>query len=464
MTSLDLSVVSAELVRAAGDIPEYCRVTAQALPQLQMEFTLPTAWSRRLLMGGNGGFAGERFDGPPRDRARGGAVKRGFVYAISNTGHDGFTDPGASFMQDRQKLLDYGFRSLHVTAETAKRVASAYYGVEVLHSYYQGCSTGGRQGLILAQRFPKDFDGIVAGAPVLNFTGAMTEFACDAQAFSEAPISLPLQKILAETIYAGCDAKDGVKDGVIGDPRQCDFQPARDLPKCGDGGAQTACFTPGQIHALEKYYADISTGGQLVMPGWPVGAEVEPDGNGGWDAWAVGAVKRSAQAFMSESFFKYVGDGPFDLNKSIRRLETAHKIIDATDTDLSLFQKRGGKLLMYHGWADPALNALVSVRYYEDVTKQMGSGTSDFFRFYLVPGMLHCEGGVGTGMFDTLSAIVEWVEKGTAPDREVVPRTVAGKTVFTRPLCPYPQAAVYKGTGDTNDAASFDCAVPKSLR
>jgi hypothetical protein len=470
LTGLDLTVVTAELVAAAGDIPEYCRVSAQALPQLQMDFTLPSLWNRRMFMAGNGGFAGDQLDAPNRANARGSAARGGFVYAVTNTGHDNRTDPGASFGQDRQKLLDYGFRSLHVTAETAKRIASAYYDAATVRSYYTGCSTGGRQGLILAQRFPKDFDGIVAGAPVLNFTGTMVEFACDAQAFAEAPISLPLQKVLAEKIYSACDANDGVRDGVIGDPRRCDFKPARDLPKC-EGAAETnACFNPAQIKALEKYYGDIAAGGQLVMPGWPVGPEAEPGGNGGWDAWTGGAAHRSAEADMSESFFRYVVPNPpdlthtvakFDLNKVLPQLDPIRKIVDATDTDLSPFQKRGGKLLMYHGWADPALNALVSVRYYEEVSRRLGPSTPDFFRLYMVPGMFHCGGGVGTGMFDALFAIVEWVEKGSAPDRKVVPRTVAGKTVFTRPLCPYPQAAVYKGSCDANDAASFDCAIPK---
>ncbi|MGH9666461.1 MAG: tannase/feruloyl esterase family alpha/beta hydrolase, partial [Bryobacteraceae bacterium] len=377
----------------------------------------------------------------------------------------------ASFAQDHQKLLDYAFRSLHVTAETAKRIASAYYGARPTLSYFQGCSTGGRQALILAQRFPADFDGIVAGAPVLNFTGTMVQFACDQQAVAAGPIPYGKLSLLADRIYGECDARDGLKDGLIDDPRRCDFSPARDLPKCAAGTDRADCFTAMQIGALERVYGDIVSSGRRILPGWPIGGEIAgPNGHSGWRAWIVQENGGpTIETGYVEQFFRYMASprpdprfnlADFDVNKDPQRLGRIHRILDATDTDLAGFKARGGKLLMFHGWADQALNARVSVEYYTAVTKRMGPSTPDFFRLFMVPGMFHCGGGVGTGTFDMLAPLIAWVEHGTAPDTIPAARIVDGKTVRTRPLCPYPQVARYKGSGGIDAAENFSCVAP----
>ena len=471
LTGYEFSVITAALVPASGDVPEYCRVTGQVLPEIRFEVNLPSAWGRAFYMSGNGGYAGESLDAPQRARVREQAVRRGFASAATNTGHDAATEPLATFALNGQKLFDYAFRSLHVTAVTAKLVISAYYGTGPERSYFEGCSTGGRQALILAQRFPEDFDGIIAGAPVLNFSGTMVGYACSVQAFTKAPVPYAKLSLLADCIYAQCDATDGLKDGLIDDPRRCGFQPSRDLPRCAEGVDDATCFTPAQIGTLETVYGDVMSNGKRIFPGWPVSAEVTgPNGRSGWDNWIVRQDGRQTTwGSFGETFFRYMAfpekDPKYELtsfnfDKDPARLEWIHGVLDATDPDLTRFRDRGGKIIMFFGWADPALNAQMGVDYYESVLARMGGSTQGFFRLFMVPGMFHCGGGVGPSTFDMLAALRDWVERGVAPDRIQAAQVAGGKTVRTRPLCPYPQVARYKGPGSVDDAASFACVAP----
>ncbi|MFN7927030.1 MAG: tannase/feruloyl esterase family alpha/beta hydrolase [Blastocatellia bacterium] len=466
LTNYDFSIESATLIPATSDAPERCRVKGLIQPEIQFEVNLPASWNRRFYLFGNGGYAGENLDAPNRIGQRATAIRRGFVVADTNTGHDAATEPLGTFATNRQKLLDYAFRSLHTTADAGKRVAEAYFGVKPTRSYYEGCSTGGRQGLILAQRFPEDFDGIVAGAPVLNFSGTMTGYTQILQAFAAAPIPYAKLQLLAEKIYAQCDEKDGLKDGLIDDPRQCQFCPSCDLPQCADGTDKGDCFTAAQLNTLQKIYGDVKSQGKRIFPGWPIGAEIAgPNGRSGWDNWFINEKGQpSTQLNFSETFFRYLAFknpnfkfADFDFSKDPQRLEWIHNVLDATDPDLSRLQKRGGKVLMYFGWSDPALNAQMGVDYYESVLQKMGAGTKDFFRLFMVPGMFHCGGGVGCSNFDKLTPLMQWVEQGKAPESIIGARVVDGKTTRTRPLCPYPQVAKYKGSGNIDDAANFTC-------
>jgi feruloyl esterase len=469
LTNNEVSIATALLVPAAPDAPEHCRVSGQVLPQVGFEVALPTQWNGRFYMFGNGGYAGEALDSAARRATAARALRLGYAAAQTNTGHSAASEPLGTFATDRQKLLDYAFRSLHVTAEAGKMLVRAYYGGAPTRSYFEGCSTGGRQGLILAQRFPADFDGIVVGAPVLSFSGTMMSYAVDVQALRAAPIPASKLALLAERIYAQCDAKDGLRDGLIDDPRRCGFEPSRDLPRC-DAGDQSGCFTAGQIGALEKIYGDLMSRGKRILPGWTVGAEIAgASGRSGWDPWIVSDAGPTTQAAFSEAFFRYLAFGrtdptydlgQFNPDRDPPRLDAIHQTLDATDTDLSLFEKRGGKILMYFGWADPALNPLMGVEYYERVSQRMGAGTGGFFRLFMVPGMFHCTGGVGTDTFDKLGPLTDWVERGTAPDAIPASLVVAGKAVRTRPLCAYPEVARYKGSGSIDDAASFACVKP----
>lgn len=477
LTSFDLSVISARVIFAADNAPEHCRVSLMAPPEVNIQVNLPAAWNGRLYVFGNGGWAGESFESAGRAANRARGLKAGFVTAATDTGHSAASEPGASFATNRQKLLDFGFRSMHVTAEAAKLMARTYYGAGPTKSYYEGCSQGGRQGLILAQRFPADFDGIVVGAPALNQTGTHLARAYWMQGMNANPFPAAKLGLLAKQVYEKCDAADGLKDGLIDDPRRCDFKPARDLPRCSAGSDQPDCFTSDQIAALERIYGDVISGGKRFFPGWPVGAEVEgPNGQSGWIGQEInGANGPGAWTSYGSNFLRFVAPGPrganaesdparlfsqFDIDKDPPRMEELRQILDATDTDLSAFRRRGGKMLMYFGWADPQLNPRMGVEYYEQVVENMGPSTEEFFRLFMVPGMFHCGGGVGTSQFDAATPVVNWVEAGKAPERIGAARVVAGKVVRTRPLCAYPQVARYKGTGSLDDDANFECKQP----
>jgi feruloyl esterase len=477
LTSFDLSVIGATVIPASANAPEHCRVSLMIPPAINVEVNLPTAWNGRLYMFGNGGWAGESFESPGRAEHRSRGLKAGFVTAATDTGHSAALEPGASFALSRQELLDFAFRSLHLTAEAAKLMARTYYGVGPSKSYYDGCSQGGRQGLILAQRFPNDFDGIIAGAPALNFTGTQLARAYWMQGLAANPFPAEKLGLLATRVYDQCDAKDGLKDGLIDDPRRCDFKPARDLPRCAEGTDRADCFTTNQIAALDRIYGDVMSQGKRYFPGWPVGAEIAgPNGQSGWIGQEInGPNGPGAWTSFGQGFLRFIAPGAkaagadsdpsslfsrFDIDRDPPRMQELRQIFDATDTDLSAFQRRGGKLMMYFGWADPQLNPRMGVEYYEQVVDKMGASTADFFRLYMVPGMFHCGGGVGTSVFDVATPLVKWVESSTPPDRIEASRVVAGKVVRTRPLCDYPLFARYKGNGSIDEAANFACVNP----
>jgi hypothetical protein len=475
LTGFELSITTATTVAASTDTPEFCRVSGQIQPEIRFEISLPTAWNGRLYMFGNGGYAGEPLDAPGRVATTRRALARGFVTAQMNTGHDAAVEPLGTFAANPQKFLDYAYRGVHVTALAAKRIAQTFYNSPPRHSYFDGCSTGGRQGLIAAQRFPDDFDGIVAGAPVLDFSGTMIGYVNNQRALSAAPIAAGKLKVIADAAYEKCDATDGLRDGLIDDPRRCAFKPS-DLPVCPDDADGPACFTAAQIRALDSIYGGVKRNGAELVPGWPVGAEIAvPAPNGGsasgWLPWLVAAPNgRPIEAVFGETFFKYMAFGrpnpaydwtTFSIDADFDKLQWTRNALDATDPDLSRFKARGGKLVSYFGWADAALNPLMGVRYYENVLRRMGPSTIDFYRLFMVPGMFHCSGGIGVGTFDALTPLVEWVEKGTAPQAIIGSRLVDGKAVRTRPLCPYPEVAKYKGSGSIDDAASFACARPE---
>src|SRR5882672_3019090 len=268
-----MTVVVAQSVPASESTPAFCRVVGVIQPEIQFEVALPSAWNRRLYMRGNGGFAGESLEAPPRVAQRNRALQHGFVAAQTNTGHDAETEPLATFAPHLQKRIDYSFRAVHVTARAAKRLARAYYDRPVAFAYWDGCSTGGRQGLMSAQRFPADFDGIVVGAPVLNFVDVPIWGLWNARALAQSPIAPEKLALIADAVYRKCDAKDGATDGLIEDPRKCDFDPAADLPKCSGDQDGPGCFTSGQIGTLKAIYGGVVSNGKPFFPGQPVGAE-----------------------------------------------------------------------------------------------------------------------------------------------------------------------------------------------
>jgi len=476
LSTTDMTIIDVQLIAAADGVPEHCRVSGNILPEVAFEVNLPSSWNRRFYMNGNGGFAGERPDVPARAALRANALRNGFVSATTNTGHDAAREPLSTFTVTRSKLIDYAFRAVHLTATSAKRIAARYYGRPVAFSYWDGCSTGGRQGLMEAQRFPGDFDGIVAGAPVLNLVDTMVAYAWIAKAFDQAPVTMDKLKVVETALYAKCDKRDGLADGVIDDPRRCDFDPARDAPKCPAGQDGPDCLTEGQATTLAAIYGGARSNGAPFFFGFPPGAEkaVKDPASGqpvrGWDRWFIGRDGNPPlQVQFAEAFLRYAAfERPdpnydirrFDFDKDPARLGEMRMLMNADNPDLANFRSRGGKLIMYHGWADPALTPLMAVDYFDRAVKANGPETNNFFRLFMVPGMFHCRGGAGVDHLDALSAVINWVEGGKAPDAIVATRAEDGKVTRSRPLCPYPQIARFSGSGSTDDSANFTCVPP----
>jgi hypothetical protein len=472
------TIISTETIAATADAPEHCRVTGVIAPEVRFEVNLPVAWNRRFYMHGNGGFAGETPETGARPRYRAQALKHGFTTASTNTGHDASAEPLGTFAANYQKRVDYAFRAVHLTNNEAKRIAAAYYRRPVRFAYWDGCSTGGRQGLMAAQRYPQDFDGVLAGAPVLNLTSTVTQSLWNGLTLTDNPIPIDKMKLVADAVYARCDALDGVKDGLIDDPRKCDFDPARDVRQCANGEESAQCLTSAETEALKRIYAGVQVNGRPYHFGQPVGAEIAgrpavgpPTPESGWAFWLIaprGQMSRQHQ--YGDSFVRYFAFVRADANYDPRsfnferdqpRLADTRALVDATNPDLSAFRARGGKLLMYFGWADTALPPGMAIDYYEKALARNGQRTPDFFRLFMVPGMFHCRGGVGTDSFDAMTALINWVEAGRAPETLAAAQVEQGRVVRTRPLCPYPQVARYSGSGSIDEAANFACRPPQ---
>jgi Tannase and feruloyl esterase len=473
LATAETTIVAARVVPAADGVPEHCRVSGLIQPEIRFELNLPANWNRRFYMHGNGGFAGETPEFGSRPMVRANALKQGFAVAQTNTGHDAVAEPFASFAVSYQKRVDYAFRAVHMTAVEAKRIAAAYYGRAAAYSYWDGCSTGGRQGLISAQRFPQDFDGIVAGAPVLNFVDTVAQSLLNGLVLVETPVPVDKMKLVSDAVYARCDAKDGLKDGIIDDPRRCDFDPARDVAQCPAGQDGESCLTPAQTTAI---YAGVQVDGKPAHFGQVVGAEVAGASSiagsapeSGWNRWLIAPPNGKAlQHAFGESFVRYflpksdpsLDPAKFDFAKDIAKYADARALLNATDPNLGPFRVRGGKLLMYFGWADTALPPLMGIDYYMKAVAANGLGTPDFFRLFMVPGMFHCRGGVGPDRLDAMTALINWVENGTPPASITAAQVDKGKLLRTRPLCPYPQVARHSGSGSPDDAANFACKAP----
>jgi hypothetical protein len=457
-----VTITSTTMVAATDTVPEHCIIIGKIFPDIGFAVELPTDWNGRFYMVGNGFFAGSI-----EYAAMEAGLSMGYATASTDTGHDSGGDPmgmlDASFAyNNRLGEIDYGFRAVHQTAATAKEIIEAYYGNLPSYSYFVGCSTGGRQGLMEAQRYPLDFDGIVVGAPVLDFTGTMIWVIWNALALlGEGNMPIENFGIVADAVYEKCDDADGLVDGLINNPLDCTFDPATDLP--------ADSFTPAQVAALEKIYGGVKNSeGELLYPGTPVGAEVFAGGLSGWAMWVMGTFGPSLQFMIGDSFLKYmafeIDPGPdydwttFDFDTDPPKMAYMSSILDATDPDLSAFKARGGKIVHYHGWADMVLNPLMSVDYYEAVLDLMGSEeTMDFYRLYMVPGMFHCGGGTGCDSVDWFTALVSWVEDGIVPEGIIGSHVEGGEVTRTRPLYPYPGVAVYTGSGSIDDAANFTC-------
>lgn len=444
---------------AFKELPAFCRVAATLKPSsdsdIKMELWLPASgWNGKLEANGNGGWTGSI---TPATLAAG--VQRGYAAAMTDTGHEGGS---ASFaLGHPEKLIDWGYRAVHEMTVKSKAIIAAYYGDAPKLSYWNGCSAGGRQALKEAQRYPEDFNGIVAGSPGLNWTGRSAQAVWIAQAnHKDEASTIPPAKfpVIHNAALEACDAADGVKDGIIDDPTRCKFDPQVLECKGPDG---PACLTAPQVETARKIYASVTNPRtkEEIFPGHEPGSEL------GWNTMAGPQPMGTGVEMFKFVVFKDPSWDYRTLNFDSDMALTAkadNGVMNALDPSLKAFIGRGGKIVQYHGWSDPQISPLSSVRYYNTVLDTLGgaSKVTDSYRLFMVPGMAHCGGGEGTSNFDMLSAVEQWVEAKKAPDQILASRVRDGKVDRTRPLCPYPQVAKYKGTGSIDDAANFSCKLP----
>jgi feruloyl esterase len=438
-----------------ADLPAFCRVAATVKPtkdsDIKVEVWMPASnWNGKFEVVGNGGW-----NGNIDNNALATGLRRGYAAAATDTGHEG---GGGVWMQNADKRADFGSRAVHETTVKGKSLINAFYGNDAKLSYFNGCSAGGRQGLKASQVYPNDFDGIVAGAPALNTTGRATFAVWIAQNMHKEESSyIPATKYPAihDAVLQACDALDGVKDRVIENPRVCKFDPK--VLQCSAGDS-ASCLTSAQVLSAQTMYKPVvnSRTKKEIFPGLEYGSESGWATFGGPQPFGIGTQMFQFMIFQNQSWdYKTLN---FDAD-----MATVDKIedgaINAMDPNLKAFFSRGGKMIQYHGWADQQIPSGSSVEYYQSVLDKMGGigKVKDNYRLFMVPGMGHCGGGDGPTSFDMLASLEQWVEKGKAPDSIPAAHLTNGQPDRTRILCPYPQVATFKGSGDSNDAANFVC-------
>lgn len=448
-----------ERQRSAG-MPPFCRITATLHPSsdsdIKIEVWMPsTGWNGKFLGVGGAGWAGRISYAPLR-----GGLWRGYSVASTDTGHTGGRGDASFALGHPEKLIDFGYRAVHEMTVAAKAMVAAFYDEPSRLSYWWGCSTGGKQGLTEAQRFPEDYDGILAGAPANYLTHLMAGMIWAAHAMMIEPastLSQPEFQLLNDAAINSCDALDGVEDGVLENPAQCGFDPQ--IVQC-EGADGSGCLTAAQVAAVRKVYAPATNPrtGEIIFPGLARGSER------GWQGQPVP---------VAISYFKHVVfEDPewdfrtFDFDGDVARADRLDNgTLNAIDPDLRPFTEAGGKLILYHGWNDVLITPYNTIDYYKSVVETLGAAeTESSVRLFMAPGMNHCGGGSGPSQVDWLGELERWVEDGAAPDRIVASRMREGEVVRTRPLCPYPQVSRYKGTGSIDDAANFECVAPGAAR
>ncbi|MBV9743306.1 MAG: tannase/feruloyl esterase family alpha/beta hydrolase, partial [Acidobacteriia bacterium] len=390
----------------AVEVPPFCRVEGVIAPEVKFENWMPAQWNRKLMVVGNGGLAGSI-----NYRQMLEPLRRGYAASSTDTGHEGRSNEASWALGHMQRVIDFAHRSIHVTSQADKALMEAFYGGRPEHSYFNGCSQGGQEALMSAQRYPKDFDGIIAGDPANFWTHNQVSHVW-AVLETRGDSYIPASKVplLATAVNNACDALDGITDGILNDPRRCHFDPNTLLCKAGDA---PDCLTPSQAQAVKQLYEGP---GEKIYPGLLPGGEAGP---GGWSNWITGAKQgASGHANLGLPFFRYIVFEDADWDPRSFKFETTPgfdndvqflddklaSIFNATDPDLSAFRDAGGKLIQYHGWSDPDITPLNSINYYESVQKAT-PGAGEFYRLFLVPGMQHCGGGPGPSRFDMISAL-----------------------------------------------------------
>jgi feruloyl esterase len=460
------TVMQVEAVAAGGfkpaerpndyrSLPAFCRVAMTLAPSadsdINVELWIPTNWNGKFQAVGNGAFNGSI--GYP---AMANALARGYATSSTDTGHTG---GGASWaLGHPEKVVDFGWRAVHEMTLASKKVIASQTGRAPAFSYWNGCSAGGRQAMKEAQRFPEDFNGIIAGAPGLDWTGRAAQAVRIAKTLEHndaGRLSTNDKQLLHRAVVDACDAGDGLKDGLISDPERCRFDPG--VLAC-KGSTRSDCLTAAQIETARLIYSPgVNRSTKREVGGLLPGSEL------GWTdlGWTASARATGLDQFR----FLVYGDPKwdiqqFDVDRDLARAEEADRdTLNALDPNLKPFIDRGGKLIQFHGWADPQISPANSTQYYTRVAEALGGAPkiNGSYRLFMAPGMGHCGGGEGPNTFDMVAALEQWVEHGKAPDQVPASHATNGVVERTRPLCPYPQIASYKGTGSIDDAANFAC-------
>lgn len=459
-------VVVSEATRTEDPVP-HCKVLGIIGTEIKFELSLPDLWNNRYVMGGNGGFAGTLGDFLGNRQQ----VSKGYAVGLTDTGHEGSIWKADWALNNRERQVNFAHLAVHRVAVVSKEIIRQYYGSAPMYSYFHGCSKGGAQAMIEAQRYPYDFDGIVAGDPGISWPEFSAAWVYNGKTMYPDPdnlkkslISKTHLEILQNTILEQCDALDGVKDGILNDPTVCDFDFDR-LPRCPENEISDSCFTTAQIEGIKKIYEGLNVENEIIHPGYPYGCEDEGD-------WSFFIVDPDASALDNLGYptvlfafavdvFKYLifQDPDWDyrsydfsnLKKDTRYLSS---YLDATSTNYSALKDRGGKMILYHGWNDAAQSAYTTIEHYE-AARNIDPQLSDYIRLFLLPGVLHCGGGPGPDELDWIELVRDWVEKGIPPERVVLTKSHEGKTTLTRPVFPYPFKAIYDEKGDPNKESSF---------
>jgi len=482
----DVTITSAMLETQPSP---HCKVDGVIGKEIHFELLLPEKWNGKFVMGGGGGFVGSVMN----TSLMFGSLQAGYATVGTDTGHQGHPLDASWAHNNLERLVNFGHQAVHRTAVTAKALTKAYYQTDISRNYFTGCSRGGGQGLMAAQRYPEDFDGIVAGAPAINWAPGLAALATqinramypDPDNLQEAVVGPKEQALIESSYLTMCDAQDGIKDGILNDPRQCKFDVATLLCK---GEKTDSCLSKQQLAAVKAIYdAPKDSKDNALFYGFPFGGET---GAAGWSRWLTGGLKYQGgvnefqggvdvgnfKAPVAPSAFYGFGNGimkyfvyndpdwtyiNYDYNTLRKDSARAAETLNATNPDLSSFRKRGGKLIIYSGWSDTAATGLATVGYYENVLAHDKTATDDA-RLFMMPGVEHCLGGPGPSWVNYLTEIDKWVESGKAPEQITAywlneKKQPAG----SRLVCAYPKVAKHDGKGDTRDASSFSCVGPQ---
>ncbi|KQP21753.1 tannase/feruloyl esterase family alpha/beta hydrolase [Pseudorhodoferax sp. Leaf267] len=467
------TVATAATVAASGAVPLYCKVNATIAPQLNLELRLPQAWNGKLHYAGGGGYNGaiNPLAGAPLS-----ALKMGYATVTSDSGHTGNVLSADFALNDTYAANLFGSLSVPTVLSSAREMVQAAYGKLPDKAYFEGCSNGGREGLMAAQRNPNLFDGIIARAPAYNWVGFMGQFNRTAKALAAPGGSFSAAKVatLAAAVRAACDAGDGIVDGVVANPQACTFDPA--VLRCA-GGADTgnACLSDPQLAAVASWTGTASwAGGAYTNTGWALtGNEDDP---GAWATWVSGPggnVQGALQYLFQDTTVKnYLARNraqdslAYTWDSNLNAMYALAALNDATNSDLRPLMNSSAKLILWHGGNDSALSYKATTAYYQAATAAVGgqAAMDGFARYYIAPGVNHCSGGPGADDTDLLSALDAWASQGTAPGTLTATKVAGGATQFTRPLCQYPQYPRY--TGPANNAAAaalasnYTCTAP----